>query len=98
VFKARVSLEGFTTGSFISAEARYLSSRRTVVGPVVPGRTLINVTLNQPIARRLEIVATVRNLFDVDYADPASDQHLQVTIPQNGITARVGLLWRFGGN
>lgn len=96
VAKARISLEGPTTGSFISAEAQYLSSRKTVVGTEVGGAMVVNLTLTQPLGRRAELFATVRNLFDTEYADPASDLHRQETIPQNGRTARIGLRWTFG--
>lgn len=98
VVKARLSLEGPTQGSFISVEGQYLSSRNTVVGTVVDGAMLVNLTVTQPLGRRLELFGTVRNLFDDDYADPASDVHRQITIPQNGITARIGLRWVFGSN
>ena len=53
--------------------------------------TTANLTVVKPIGPTLEIFGTVRNLFDVDYAVPASDGHLQDTIPQNGRTFRVGL-------
>lgn len=96
VVKARLSLAGPTQGSFISTEAQYLSSRKTVVGTTVAGAMVLNVTLTQPLGRQLELFGTVRNLFDVEYADPASDQHRQETIPQNGRTARIGLRWTFG--
>jgi iron complex outermembrane receptor protein len=96
VAKARMSLAGPTRGSFISAEGEYLSRRQTVVGTEVPGAAVINLTLTQPLGRRAELVATVRNLFDTAYADPASDQHRQEAIPQNGRTARIGLRWTFG--
>jgi len=45
----------------------------------------------KPIGRTFEIFGTVRNLFDVDYSVPASQEHVQDTIPQNGRTFRVGL-------
>lgn len=96
VAKGRISFAGPTRGSFISAEAQYHSSRKTVLGGEVDGATLFNLTLTQPIGPRVELFATVRNLFDADYADPASDQHVQETIPQNGRTARIGLRWTFG--
>jgi outer membrane receptor protein involved in Fe transport len=44
----------------------------------------------------LEFFGGVHNLFDTYYEDPASSQHVQEAIPQNGRTARVGLrlkLW-----
>jgi len=96
VLKARISLAGPTRGSFISAEAEYGSSRKTVVGTEVAGATVFNLTLTQPLGRQAELFATVRNLFDTAYADPASDQHRQETIPQNGRTARIGVRWTFG--
>jgi len=96
VLKARISLAGPTRGSFISAEAEYGSSRKTVVGTEVAGATVFNLTLTQPLGREAELFATVRNLFDTAYADPASDQHRQETIPQNGRTARIGVRWTFG--
>jgi outer membrane receptor for ferrienterochelin and colicins len=96
VGKARISLAGPTTGSFISAETEYWSRRRTVVGTEVGGSALVHLTWTQPLGRQAELFATVRNLFDADYADPASDQHRQETIPQNGRTARIGLRWTFG--
>jgi outer membrane receptor protein involved in Fe transport len=89
-------LAGPTQGSFISAEGEYMSRRTTVVGTDVSGATVINLTFTQPLGHQGELFATVRNLFDVTYADPASDQHRQETIPQNGRTARIGVRWSFG--
>jgi outer membrane receptor protein involved in Fe transport len=43
------------------------------------------------VGPNFDLVGTVRNLFDLTYAVPASDEHLQDTIPQNGRTFRVGL-------
>jgi iron complex outermembrane receptor protein len=93
VAKARLSLAGPTRGSFLSAEAEYWSRRNTVVGTEVAGAAVLHLTLTQPLGRRGELFATVRNLFDTEYADPASDQHRQETIPQNGRTARIGVRW-----
>lgn len=98
VAKARLSLEGPVPGSFLSVEGRYLSGRKTVVGTDVSGAAVVNLTYTQPVGPRAEIFGTVRNLFDVDYVDPASDQHRQIVIPQNGLTASIGLRWTFGTN
>lgn len=95
VAKARISLAGPFQGSFISAEARYLSSRKTVIGTEVGGSVIVNVNWTQPVHRNAQLFAGVQNLFNVEYADPASDQHRQETIPQNGRTARIGLRWTF---
>ena len=48
------------------------------------------MTVIKPLGRSLELVGTVRNLFNLDYAVPASNDHVQDTIPQNGRTFRVG--------
>jgi outer membrane receptor protein involved in Fe transport len=53
----------------------------------------VNVTLRQPLGPSWELFGGVRNLFDAQYADPASSQHRQNTIAQNGRTARIGIRW-----
>ena len=57
---------------------------------------LANATLNVPLTHAFEIVASVRNLFNQQYFDPASDEHLSDAIQQNGRTARIGLRWTPG--
>jgi iron complex outermembrane receptor protein len=96
VVKGRISLAGPWPGTFFSAEAQYLSSRKTVVGTQVAGAVVVNLTVTHPLGKRAELYGTVRNLFDAAYADPASDIHRQEEIPQNGRTARIGLRWTFG--
>ena len=94
MLKARVSVHGPTDQSSISVEALHLSSRTTLAGNILPRATLANVTMVQPIGRSFELSGTVRNLFNEQYADPASDQHVQDSIPQNGRTFRIGLRWK----
>jgi iron complex outermembrane receptor protein len=91
--KARISLPGPTPRAFVSVEGQYLSSRGTVTGSKVAAATIVNVHIIQPLGRSWELFGGVRNVFDIDYADPASDQHRQDVVPQNGRTARVGLRW-----
>jgi outer membrane receptor for ferrienterochelin and colicins len=93
MLKARASVAGPTARSFISLEALYLSSRKTLAGRLPP-RALATVTMTQPIGRSFELVGSVRNLLDARYADPASEQHRQDSIPQNGRTIRIGLQWK----
>jgi iron complex outermembrane receptor protein len=92
--KARLSVPGPTERSFVSIEALYLSSRKTLAGTRIKGAATVNLTLTQPLGRSFELFGGFRNLFDVAYADPASAQHEQNTIPQNGRTARIGLRWK----
>jgi hypothetical protein len=61
----------------------------------VAAEATVNVTVVPPVGRSGELVGGVRNIFDAQYADPASSQHRQDTIrPQNGRTARIGLCWK----
>jgi iron complex outermembrane receptor protein len=92
--KARFSMPGPFAGSFVSAEAQFLSRRNTVVGTRVGPAFEINLSVIQPIGDRWELAGSIQNLFDYEYADPVSSSHLQDAIPQNGRTARVGLRWK----
>jgi iron complex outermembrane receptor protein len=96
MFKARITVPGPTRRSFVSVEEQYLSSRETLSGARVGAAAIVNVTMVQPLTRSWELFGTVRNVFDVDYADPASSSHRQDAIPQNGITARIGLRYTLG--
>lgn len=70
-----------------------MSSRATLGGGRVGAATTVNLTALHSLSPRWELFATVRNLFDAKYADPASSQHLQDSIEQNGRTVRIGLKW-----
>jgi len=94
IANARISLPGPTDRSFVSLEGQYLSSRMTLAGSRVSAAATLNVTMIQPLGRSWELFGGVRNIFDAQYADPASSQHRQDTIPQNGRTARIGLRWK----
>jgi iron complex outermembrane receptor protein len=75
-------------------EGQYLSSRATLGGSRVSAAATVNVTIVQPLGRSWELFGGLRNIFDAQYADPASSQHMQDAIPQNGRTARIRLRWR----
>ena len=92
--KMRVSIPAPLKGSYLSGEVLAMSSRRTVAGGTLGAAATVSLTLVAPVGKGLEFLATARNLFDVLYADPASDAHRQDSIPQNGRTLRVGLNWK----
>jgi outer membrane receptor for ferrienterochelin and colicins len=92
--KARISLPGPADRSFVSVEGQYLSSRETLTGSRVSAAATVNVTMIQPLGLSWELHGGARNVLDAQYADPASSQHRQDTIPQNGRTAWIGLRWR----
>ena len=76
---------------FAAAEARYLSQRQTVqslggtAGPV-DGYFLADLALTVKPMARLTLTAIVRNLTNQKYLDPASDEHVQNGIPQDGLS------------
>jgi hypothetical protein len=96
--KARISLPGPARRSLVSVEGQYLSSRETLDGSKVSAAVTLNVTMIQPLGRSWELFGGAQNIFDAVYADPASSQHRQNAIVQNGRTARVGLRWRLWTN
>jgi outer membrane receptor for ferrienterochelin and colicins len=89
--KARVSAPLFGTGSSLAVEVLGIGRRQTMSGNWAGAAATANMTVTKPLGRSLELFGTVRNLFDVEYAVPASQEHVQDTIPQNGRTFRVGL-------
>ncbi len=90
---------------FAGLEVQYMSKRQTVFtdlsgdtlkGQDTPDFAVVNLTLfSQNIVKNLEASASVYNLFDNQYFDPASRFHLQDAIRQDGRTFRVKLTYRF---
>jgi outer membrane cobalamin receptor len=52
-----------------------LAPRRTLAGTSVAAATVANLTFTKRVGGAFELVGSVRNLFDAQYADPASDEH-----------------------
>jgi len=92
--KARVSAPLFGPGSSVAVEVLGIGRRQTVAGNTLGAAATANLTIIKPLGRSLELVGSVRNLFGLDYAVPASSEHVQDSIPQNGRTFRVGLKLR----
>ena len=94
VVKLRVTLPGPIARSSASLETSYLSRRGTLAGTIVAPALIANVTATAPLAPSWGLVATVGNLFNAHYADPASDEHRPDSIDQNGLTFRIGIRWQ----
>jgi len=78
------------------AELQYTGSRKTLAGNTTGAYTIVNLTLSGlQLAKRLEISASVYNLLDRQYADPARPEHTQDVIPQDGRNYRLKLDYRF---
>lgn len=79
------------------AELQYTGLRKTLSGATAGGYAVVNLTLqSRKLARGLEASASVYNLFDKRYADPARPEHAPIdTITQNGRNFRLKLGYRF---
>jgi iron complex outermembrane receptor protein len=93
---------------FAGVEFQYLSERRslhtttlsgqpvTVQGEEAGGFTVVNLTLfSRELVKNLEFSASVYNLFNTSYADPATRFHQQDLLERDGRTFRVKLAYRF---
>lgn len=90
---------------FAGLEVLYTSSRAslytTTTGETLPGEEVpqfgvVNLTLfSQNILKNLQASASLYNLLNERYADPATRFHLQDEIPQDGRTFRVKLTYKF---
>jgi len=81
---------------FASAELQAMSERDTVRGGRVGAVWLANATLfSRELVKGLELSASVYNLFNQRYRDPAADDFTQDSIQQDGRAFRVKLTCRF---
>ncbi len=103
--KLNLSVPIYKEKVYASLEFRYTSSRNsfftTTSGQTIPGSdvaeySILNFTLfSQNLVKNLEFSASVYNLLDQSYSDPATGIHAQSEIPQDGRTFRVKLTYRF---
>jgi outer membrane receptor for ferrienterochelin and colicins len=91
MIKGRVSAPLLGTGSSVALEVLGIGSRQTIAGSRLAASGTANLTITKALGPSFDLVGTVRNVFDVDYAIPASSSHRQDSIAQNGRTFRVGL-------
>jgi len=82
---------------FASLDGQYRSRIESVAGTPVSPFTVINCTLlGRNLGKHLDLSASVYNLMDKRYSDPASNTDLQSAIPQDGRNFRVKLTWHLG--
>ena len=81
---------------FAGIQTRYMSSRKTEAEANSKNVFLTNVTLfTQQLVTGWEFSAQLNNLFDYRYGDPASGEHRQDTIEQDGRTFWLKLKYRY---
>lgn len=81
---------------FAGVEEQYVSKRRTYAGTEVGGAAVMNLTLSaRRLAKGLDISASVYNLFDRQFFDPVSPDHMQPAIEQDGRSWRLKVTYAF---
>lgn len=94
--KANLSVPLWRKKFYTSIEGQYTSRRTTVSGPVLGSFVLVNATLlARHLARNLDISANIDNIFDKRYADSGDLEHQEISIPQDGRSFRLKLMYRF---
>lgn len=77
-------------------EVQHTRDRKTLSGADVDPVTLANFTfVGRPWNDDIELSVSVHNVFDETYANPASEEHVQDLIQQDGRTYRLKLRYRF---
>jgi iron complex outermembrane receptor protein len=80
----------------LGANAEYMGERRSTRGAEVGGAALANVTLSRAgLWRGAAVGCSVYNLFDTRYLDPASAEHRQSSLQQDGRTVLARITWAF---
>jgi iron complex outermembrane receptor protein len=103
--KLNVSAPLWAEKIFAGVELQYTGDRTSAhiaeTGQLLPGEeaddfVVVNLTLfSRDLVKNLEFSASVYNVFDAHYDDPATAWHLQDLLEQNGRTFRVKLAYRF---
>ncbi|PWK53910.1 iron complex outermembrane receptor protein [Pleionea mediterranea] len=86
LLKSNVLMPVFDGFWNIGLNAQYLSERKTVFGDWAKAYFLTNMTISSTddFSEKWQLSASLYNIFDKQYADPASINHTQTTIPQDG--------------
>ena len=84
--------------TFGGLELQYMSDRKTLAAQTAEDFLITNFTvLTQQFKNRFDLSFSIYNLFDTRYGNPASVDHRQDIIPQDGRTFRLKLTYRFTG-
>jgi len=95
-FKFNLSDSIFNNKAKLGFELQYFSDRSTPQGDTVNAYNISNITISShKVFDKLTLSASIYNLFDKEYADPASEEHVQSSIIQDGRTYRVKATYDF---
>ncbi len=96
VANAKISIPLIEDKLLSSIEMLYTSKRRTVKRTTAGEVFLTNLILfSKTMSGKLELSAGIYNLFDRKYEYPASEEHIQDVIQQDGRTFRAKVVYRF---
>ena len=85
------------TNLVTSIDAQYRSRIEALQGGSISPFTLLNVTiLDRKLGKHGDLSASVYNVLDKRYSDPAPGSNLQQSIPQDGRNFRAQMMWNFG--
>jgi iron complex outermembrane receptor protein len=103
--KLNVSAPLYKNMIFAGLEVQYTSHSKTVVdsfpiispGPDSPGYAIVNLTMfsENLFIKNLQLSASIYNLLNTKYYEPASNYHLEPYIQQDGITFRLKVTYSF---
>jgi iron complex outermembrane receptor protein len=86
----------FSDKLFLGLEEQFTSRRKTLAGLQTRDFFVTHATLfSEKIIEGLELSASIYNLFDRKYSDPAGPEHIQNAIRQDGRSFRFKLTYRF---
>jgi len=95
--KLRLSQPVLHRNMFVSLDAQYRSRIQSLDSGTVSPFTVVNLNLlGRNLRRRLDLSAGIYNLLNRRYFDPPSNENLQLPIPQDGRSFRIGLTWHPG--
>lgn len=94
--KLNLSVPLYADKLFASIWARYMTARLNRDRELVAGQVLIDLSLlTRELVRGLSISATVKNLLDLEYFDPASAEHLQPQLQRDRRTFWLKLTYQY---
>jgi iron complex outermembrane receptor protein len=81
---------------FVSLDAQYRSRIQDLGGNLVSPFSVVNATLlARNLGKHVDLSASIYNLLDKQYFDPASIENLQQAIQQDGRSFRVKMTWHW---
>lgn len=82
---------------FVSLDSQYRSRVYTPLGTSVSPFAVVNFTvLGRNLGKHVDVSASLYNLLDKKYLDPASGDTVQQAIQQDGRSFRMKMTWRWG--